>query len=346
MADRIKLKSYFETGDKPTQEQFWELIDSMALLEDVTNGSVQLANSTEALGQTNNTKAMSPLLTKLVILSYIVDNLSAGGSQKALSAEQGKVLDLRLKDIERLLQADSDSIINSLYDIIEAFNGIPEGSQKVLQLLGLKADKNAVNLTATDVTAWIAKLNLYTKAQIDASQTAQNNNLSQNYYDAFMINNALQNIWDNCAFINGNNIQALPFLNNLGLSRGVKMIGRCEVYLGDPGGGTSGYYGCTIGYNSGITAVYKRPPGSYNINGNLINVPLNTTLYEVILTESVNPHKVVLKLVHQGDPYGFSESLYIGTTSNSYYFLLREGLAVVQNLYSHIFIYAEVNDYQ
>lgn len=36
--DKATLKSYFETGDKPTQSQFADLIDSMALTTDISNG--------------------------------------------------------------------------------------------------------------------------------------------------------------------------------------------------------------------------------------------------------------------------------------------------------------------
>ncbi|MDB5226198.1 MAG: hypothetical protein JWN78_391 [Bacteroidota bacterium] len=36
--DKATLKSYFETGDKPTQSQFADLIDSMSLTTDISNG--------------------------------------------------------------------------------------------------------------------------------------------------------------------------------------------------------------------------------------------------------------------------------------------------------------------
>lgn len=35
MATRDELKAYFQTGDKPTQAQFGELIDSLALVTEV-----------------------------------------------------------------------------------------------------------------------------------------------------------------------------------------------------------------------------------------------------------------------------------------------------------------------
>ncbi len=38
--NRTTLKSYFETGDKPTQSQFADLIDSMALVDEVQGGSL------------------------------------------------------------------------------------------------------------------------------------------------------------------------------------------------------------------------------------------------------------------------------------------------------------------
>jgi len=38
--NRTTLKTYFETGDKPTQSQFAELIDSMALVSEVQGGSL------------------------------------------------------------------------------------------------------------------------------------------------------------------------------------------------------------------------------------------------------------------------------------------------------------------
>lgn len=38
--NRTTLKSYFETGDKPTQSQFADLIDSMALVSEVQGGAI------------------------------------------------------------------------------------------------------------------------------------------------------------------------------------------------------------------------------------------------------------------------------------------------------------------
>lgn len=90
MADRITLKSYFQTGDKPTQAQFAELINSLALTTELS--SANLATLAQALAGIDNTKAMSPFLVKSVLLDWIVNNLTSGGTQKLLSAEQGKVL--------------------------------------------------------------------------------------------------------------------------------------------------------------------------------------------------------------------------------------------------------------
>jgi hypothetical protein len=90
MANRIQLKSYFETGDKPTQAQFAELIDSLALVTELS--SANLATLAQALAGLDNTKAMSPFLVKSVLLDWIINDLTTGGTQKLLSAEQGKIL--------------------------------------------------------------------------------------------------------------------------------------------------------------------------------------------------------------------------------------------------------------
>lgn len=59
MATREELKSYFETDDIPTQEQFWELIDSMAIVGEDNSGSVSAIigqswnNTQKALARAN-----------------------------------------------------------------------------------------------------------------------------------------------------------------------------------------------------------------------------------------------------------------------------------------------------
>lgn len=73
--NRTELKSYFETGDRPTQDQFNDLIDSGV------NKSEDKATLTEALS-TNDTKYITPKTA-----NHIVDN----GVPTATIATKGKV---------------------------------------------------------------------------------------------------------------------------------------------------------------------------------------------------------------------------------------------------------------
>lgn len=55
--DKDTLKSYFESGDKPTQEQFASLIDSMGLANDVEQNAEKIEQQgnklTELESETN-----------------------------------------------------------------------------------------------------------------------------------------------------------------------------------------------------------------------------------------------------------------------------------------------------
>ena len=64
------LKSYFELGDKPTQEQFSDLIDSLALKTELDSQNISLANKIT----TNKTETDTKLTELSVELGQYVSN--------------------------------------------------------------------------------------------------------------------------------------------------------------------------------------------------------------------------------------------------------------------------------
>ena len=81
---RTELKGYFETGDRPTQDHFIDLIDS------AVNKSQDKANLTESLS-TNDTKYITPKTA-----NHIVDN----AVPSATTMTQGKVELATLGEVE------------------------------------------------------------------------------------------------------------------------------------------------------------------------------------------------------------------------------------------------------
>ncbi len=72
------LKTYFETGKKPNQQEFAELIDAFVHVDDnLSNVLGVLASISEAQQGVANDKYMSPLLTKVAIDYQIKDGIVA-----------------------------------------------------------------------------------------------------------------------------------------------------------------------------------------------------------------------------------------------------------------------------
>lgn len=85
---KTTLKTYFETGDKPTQQQFEDLIDSLMHI----SATGTMATLQEAIAGIENTKGITSYLLAQVLLDRIANNLTTASSTKVLSAMQGTLL--------------------------------------------------------------------------------------------------------------------------------------------------------------------------------------------------------------------------------------------------------------
>jgi hypothetical protein len=154
MANKTTLKNWFKTGLKPTQAQFWAWLDafwhkdevipqsSINGLETTLNAKAELSqleghkvdpnahNEKFALKEDKSMKGQvsgyAPLneFTKLAsIYLDIVDDLDTGGSDNILSAEQGKVLQEQINNINLLLTSDNINLdtIQEIVDAIQDF---------------------------------------------------------------------------------------------------------------------------------------------------------------------------------------------------------------------------------
>lgn len=103
--DRITLKSYFETGDKPTQSQFANLIDSMALINEAGN----------TISLTAGTMLTSGHVGRLIV--------NKAGKAELLNikdrhaGQKGKwtlvVQSLPTQPTERIIEIDFSSVLNT-----------------------------------------------------------------------------------------------------------------------------------------------------------------------------------------------------------------------------------------
>ena len=81
---RLQLKTYFETGDIPTEEQFINFLDSYWHLLDSNSGSVQLTGSLDISGSLNVTGTSS--------FGYISSSLPSGSDNTVVILVQQTVL--------------------------------------------------------------------------------------------------------------------------------------------------------------------------------------------------------------------------------------------------------------
>ena len=140
MATSIEtLKRYFLNGKKPTEDQFEELIDSFVHRNDDLQSLLgAIAELSEAEEGIITDKYMTPFLTKAAIVA-----LTRLSSIPALRQE---VLSEINTAIDNLLKVDdADNIINTLGEVIQAFNSIPEGVGKVMGLLNQKENTFSKN---------------------------------------------------------------------------------------------------------------------------------------------------------------------------------------------------------
>lgn len=130
---RAVLKSYFQQGDKPTEQQFAELIDSFIHQDDDLSTFIgQFSEVSEAQQGLIQDKYMSPFLTFEAIKS-----LTRLVNIPDLNSEVQTVVNNAINNL--LSFDDADSVINTVKDVIDAFNAMPEG-QTLVQLLQGKSD--------------------------------------------------------------------------------------------------------------------------------------------------------------------------------------------------------------
>lgn len=90
---RVQLKSWFETGDKPIQDQFHDWIDSF----------FHLTEDSSILDSYVTTTVLNSTLLDYVEIVDIIDNLISTDTDKPLSANQGKVLKALIAVSENIL---------------------------------------------------------------------------------------------------------------------------------------------------------------------------------------------------------------------------------------------------
>ncbi|WP_343697124.1 hypothetical protein [Flavobacterium sp.] len=148
------IKKWFQTGFKPSQNQFWDTWDSfrhkhdkvpfkdIEELETILNTKIDKSQFQE---HKNDINAHTELLSKKedtankgiaggyapldefkkIANQYlsIIDNLTTGGSNSILSAEQGVILKIEINKINALLASNNLSL-NTLQKVVDAVEGI------------------------------------------------------------------------------------------------------------------------------------------------------------------------------------------------------------------------------
>lgn len=160
--DKNTLKSWFKTGLKPTQLQFWAWMDSYfhkdeAIPQNSISGLQQVLNAkaekTQLEAHLSDPDAHSELLSgtekkenKGIAGGYapldefskiahqylsIVNNLTSGGASAMLSAEQGVVLQNQINAINALLSSDNVNL-DTVQEIVDAIESIQNTAGTVL----------------------------------------------------------------------------------------------------------------------------------------------------------------------------------------------------------------------
>jgi hypothetical protein len=102
-------------------------------------------------------------------------------------------LNQRLVDVEAKLGVDGDAIINTLADVVQAFEGIAEGPHKLADLLinvnidvQTRAKSDASNLTSTNVGQWKTALNVGNKVVRSGNVAITAINAGNNFYTVYL----------------------------------------------------------------------------------------------------------------------------------------------------------------
>ncbi|PWA05475.1 hypothetical protein [Flavobacterium laiguense] len=162
MADKNTIKNWFKTGLKPTQAQFWATWDSfwhkdekipITAIEDIETILNEKADAEALTNHVSDTAAHATLfgakedknkkgvaggyapLDEFVKISSqylsIVDDLVTGGSTSLLAAEQGKLLQTQINNINILLASDNVNLDN-VQEIVDAIETVQASLSTIL----------------------------------------------------------------------------------------------------------------------------------------------------------------------------------------------------------------------
>lgn len=285
----------------------------------------------------------------------------------------------RLKTLEEMLVADSDTVINNLRDILDAFSGETEQvgligllarkacnvttvSDKASWVAALEIAKRTYNLNSTESSTWIAGLviaqricNLSTQAEIDSWFATLGIDVNQQAYANWKANVDSTVYW--AALKDASNIVGThpgggsydyraDWRSAIGLESGYFLIGRCYVNWGDVGGPAFAISWKSIGVSSGILGVCSYNAGAYVLGGVLYAVGAGETMYEIYLNRTVNVNKILIYI-------GFSDTVVgnlqvvrtLNPINSRLYVILKEPSTGIRNEWGYIHIIAGINDY-
>ena len=163
-----QLKDKFQKGDKPMQEDFYDLLDSFIHRdEDISKILIKIASISEAENGSDNVKHMTPLLTKKAI--YALTRLA---DIPDLATEVQQKIDASINSL--LTLEDADNVINTVKDVLDFVQGAGE-DLNIITEFGKKVDKTSIshaidNSSTTSVAS--------SKAVNDAKNSARSNAVS------------------------------------------------------------------------------------------------------------------------------------------------------------------------
>lgn len=218
MADKNTIKNWFKTGLKPTQAQFWATWDSfwhkdekipITAIEDIENilaekadaevldyhltdeaAHVNLFNAKEDKNKRGASDGYAPLnnFTKLAIeYLNVVNDLVTGGVDSLLTAEQGKLLQNQIDNINVLLTSDNLNLDN-VQELVDAIETVQTSLETIL----------VNDLTTGGTTkALTAEMGKTLKGLIDALTASLDNKLTRDGYTgtAQELKTAIDNIY-------------------------------------------------------------------------------------------------------------------------------------------------------
>ncbi|MFV8370878.1 hypothetical protein [Flavobacterium sp. LB2P74] len=195
MADKNTLKNWFRTNLKPTQAQFWSLFDSyfhkdekipITAIDDIENILAEKADAEVLAHHLTNATAHADLFgakedkskrgaalgyaplnefTKLAIdYLNVVNDLVTGGVGSLLTAEQGKLLQIQITEINTLLNSN-DVNLDNVQELVDAIKIVQTSLSTILV--------NDLNTGGT-TKALTAEMGKTLKVLIDAKETISN----------------------------------------------------------------------------------------------------------------------------------------------------------------------------